>query len=664
MSSVEILNPGMISTVQDWPGRLGYWGIGVPPSGAMDDLSLRLANTSVGNEEGAAGIECTKGGLELHANDPVTVCVTGAPLKPVVVSAGRMRAVAMWKPIELQAGDQLMLPVLGEIGMRVYVALSGGIDVDEYLGSAATFTLGKFGGHEGRNLRAGDILELGTPSGRKPRRLLHSEQPAIGKTWHLAVTEGPHGAPEFFTRAAMDELLSTAYTVNFNSDRTGVRLDGPKPQWARPDGGEAGLHPSNLHDNAYSVGALDFTGDTPILLGPDGPSLGGFVCPVTVVSADRWKLGQLAPGDTVRFVAISAASAPKVSSLGPERAANIPFVIGDGGDRDDGVLARSYTADGKTAVTYRRGGDDNILVEYGAMELDLALRARAHALYQHLLEHPIPGQQDLTPGIRSLQIKLDPLHANQQRALQALMEAEQALPAAEDLVVPSRTVRLPLSWDDPATREAIERYMYGVRDDAPWCPWNIEFIRRMNGLDTVDEVYQTVFDASYLVLGLGDVYLGAPVATPLDPRHRLVTTKYNPARTWTAENSVGIGGAYLCIYGMEGPGGYQFVGRTTQVWNHRHPEPCPGFDADHPWLLRFFDRISWFPVSAEELADRRADIAAGKGSFDIEDGTFSLAEHERFCADNAESIAAARERMRIARAAEFSRWEASGELSA
>ena len=84
--------------------------------------------------------------------------------------------------------------------------------------------------------------------------------------------------------------------MHFNSDRTGVRLDGPKPQWARTDGGEAGLHPSNIHDNAYCVGALDFTGDTPILLGPDGPSLGGFVCPVTVVGGDRWKLGQMAPG--------------------------------------------------------------------------------------------------------------------------------------------------------------------------------------------------------------------------------------------------------------------------------------------------------------------------------------------------------------------------------
>ena len=109
------------------------------------------------------------------------------------------------------------------------------------------------------------------------------------------------------------------------------------------------------------------------------------------------------------------------------------------------------------------------------------------------------------------------------------------------------------------------------------------------------------------MLGLGDVYLGAPVATPVDPRHRLVTTKYNPARTWTAENSVGIGGAYLCIYGMEGPGGYQFVGRTTQVWNRFRRA---GLFAEQPWALRFFDQIEWYPVSAEELLDLRAETEA------------------------------------------------------
>src|SRR5258706_1737866 len=122
--------------------------------------------------------------------------------------------------------------------------------------------------------------------------------------------------------------------------------------------------------------------------------------------------------------------------------------------------------------------------------------------------------------------------------------------------VPSRIVHLPLAGDDSQTRLAVQKYMQSVRRGAPLCTSHIEFIRRINGLAGIDDVKSIVFDASYLVLGLRDVYLGAPVATPVDPRHRLVTTKYNPARTWTPENAVGIGGAHLCSYVMDGPGRY------------------------------------------------------------------------------------------------------------
>jgi urea carboxylase len=202
--------------------------------------------------------------------------------------------------------------------------------------------------------------------------------------------------------------------------------------------------------------------------------------------------------------------------------------------------------------------------------------------------------------------------------------------------------------------------MAGVRDDAPWCPWNIEFIRRVNGLSSVDDVYRTVFDAEYLVLGLGDVYLGAPVATPLDPRHRLVTTKYNPARTWTAENSVGIGGSYLCIYGMEGPGGYQFVGRTVQVWSGWQQRGS--FEPGSPWLLRFFDRISWYPVSADELLEMRETSRAGELELDIRHGEFALAGYQRFLADNAEDIASFRAKQTAAFDAERRAWAAAGEF--
>ncbi|MBM4484481.1 5-oxoprolinase/urea amidolyase family protein [Rhodococcus hoagii] len=653
-----VLRPGMGTTVQDYPGRTGYWQIGVPPSGPMDDLSFRLGNVAVGNAEGAAGFEAVMAGPALRFDEPTHVCVTGAPTTVTVDGA----VVPQWRPVRVPAGGVLDVGAVSGPGLRVYVLIAGGIEVPEFLGSASTFTLGRFGGLDGRTLREGDVLALGDTPTSAPTAVPAGSVPALSQRWELAVTEGPHGAPEFFTRADIDALYRTDYEVHFNSDRTGVRLSGPRPDWARPDGGEAGLHPSNIHDNAYSIGALDFTGDTPILLGPDGPSLGGFVCPVTVVAADRWKLGQLAPGNTVRFVPVRADRAASRRDLGLGRRAGLPAVLSAGGDGDDGVLARR---DGDTAVTYRRSGDDNVLVEYGDMTLDLALRARVHALHQRLETERPAGLLDLTPGIRSLQVRVDPDVLPVPRLLGLLAEAEDQLPAANELVVPSRTVRMPLSWDDPATREAIARYMHGVRADAPWCPWNIEFIRRMNGLDSVNDVFDTVFGADYLVLGLGDVYLGAPVATPLDPRHRLVTTKYNPARTWTPENAVGIGGAYLCIYGMEGPGGYQFVGRTTQVWNHRHPQSSGPFEDGTPWLLRFFDRISWYPVEPDELLDLRADLAAGRGvgGIEIADGRFSLAEHEQFLTDNADSIAAFRASQAVAFADERRRWADAGEFA-
>ncbi|MFG2795005.1 urea carboxylase [Streptomyces sp. NPDC048419] len=649
---IEVIRAGTQTTVQDWPGRTGYWHVGVPPCGPMDDLSFRLGNRALGNPEGAAGLECTLLGPELRFTAPTWVCVTGASTDITVDGT----PVPQWEPVLVPAGGLLVVPAPPGPGLRSYLLIAGGLQTPDFLGSAATFTLGGFGGHGGRALRTGDVLHggtdrLGVDGGPVPEE----ERPPFTSDWELPAVEGPHAAPEFFTPQDIKKFYAADWSVHFNSARTGVRLVGPKPDWARPDGGEAGLHPSNIHDTPYTVGAVDYTGDMPVLLGPDGPSLGGFVCPATVVTGQRWKLGQLRPGDRVRFVPVTgedAAALRRTPAAAPR--ASRPLVA------DGGVLATLPATAERPCVTYRRSGDDNLLVEYGPMQLDLALRMRVHALAERLAQRRPQGVIDLTPGVRSLQVHVDPDALPLPELLALVREIERALPATDHLAVPSRTVHLPLSWDDPATREAIQRYMTGVRDDAPWCPWNIEFIRRINGLASVEDVYRTVFDAEYLVLGLGDVYLGAPVATPLDPRHRLITTKYNPARTWTAENSVGIGGAYLCVYGMEGPGGYQFVGRTVQMWSgwqQRGP-----FEPGAPWLLRFFDRIRWYPVSTQELLEMRADMAAGRFALKIEEGEFVLADHLRFLDQHAGSIAEFRTVQAAAFAAERKAWEEAGEF--
>lgn len=650
--SVDVLDGGAMTTVQDYPGRQGYWAVGVPPSGPMDEASFRLANRLVGNPEGAPALEITLAGPTLRFNCAATIALTGARIQTDL---------PMDRPVQVEAGTIVKLKRVADTGCRAYLAITGGLEAWDYLGSRSTFTLGGFGGPAGRALRAGDVLHLAHPEAPRPldRQLAAPHWP---HQWTLRVLYGPHGAPDFFTPEDMEMFFSTHWKVHYNSNPTGIRLIGPRPRWARPDGGEAGLHPSNIHDNAYAVGAVDFTGDMPIILGPDGPSLGGFVCPAVVIRADRWIMGQLRPGDTVRFVAVSLEQAeqaeaelesciaqglyPPVPSPPPPQKV-VPLTAC--------IIHRRESVGRIPEVTYRPAGDKYLLVEYGPIVLDFDLRVRVHALMQWLEARALPGVIDLTPGIRSLQIHYDNRVLPRRKLLELLEQAEPELGDLEDFTVESRIVHLPLSWDDPATRLAIEKYMQSVRPDAPWCPSNIEFIRRINGLDSEEDVKRIVFEASYLVLGLGDVYLGAPVATPLDPRHRLVTTKYNPARTWTAENSVGIGGAYLCIYGMEGPGGYQFVGRTLQVWNTFRQ--TDDFIEGKPWLLRFFDQIRFYPVSAEELLRLRRDFPLGRHKLRIEPAPFRLRDYHQFLREQAASIEAFRVRQRQAFAEERERWK-------
>ena len=678
---VEVLRGGDMTTVQDWPGRRGLWEVGVPPSGPMDDLSFRLGNRALGNDEGAPGLECTLAGPRLRFSHAATVCVTGAPA--VVTLDGR--PVRQWEPVAVPAGSVLDVGAPDHAGLRTYVLLRGGLDVPAYLGSAATFTLGGFGGYAGRALATGDVLvpadERRPDERRAEGRMVRPDldvpgtvpvelRPRFTRTWRLAVQEGPHPAPDFLTREDMATLLGATWHVQAHANRTGVRLSGPRLSWARPDGGEAGLHPSNVHDTPYSVGALNISGDTPILLGPDGPSLGGFACPVTVVRGHRWKLGQIRPGDTVRLDPVPTRTAELLRTDDRLRgAASLPPGLVTGSDGDDGVLAvvpgDANDVVGRPRVRYLRGGDDHVLVEYGPPVLDLGLRVRVHALAEALrarVRDGLSGIVDVTPGVRSLHVHVDPGALAVRTLVGVLVEVEHTLPHTDDLVVPSRRVHLPLSFDDPVVRAAVERYVAGVRPHAPWLPSNAEFVRRVNGLDTVDDVLATMTAAEYLVLGLGDVYLGAPLAVPLDPRHRLQTTKYNPARTWTAEGTVGLGGQYLCVYGMDSPGGYQIVGRTVPVWSTyaQHGSFEPGV----PWLLRCFDRIVWHPVTPDELSRWRAELAAGRRVLEIEDGWFSAREHRERLAADAEQVAHVTARRAASFAAERDRWALAGELDA
>ncbi|MCY3839924.1 MAG: urea carboxylase [Gammaproteobacteria bacterium] len=655
-ATLEVVDAGAHTTVQAYPGRRGYWSVGVPPSGPMDDLSFRLGNRLLGNAEGAAGLEITVHGPTLEFGIDADVFVAGA-CEVSMDRGGETTLLSPWRRIPVMAGDVLRLGRVMD-GVRAYLLIAGGLDVPDVMGSAATFTLGGIGGLNGRPLAAGDVLRIASSGSSSVADCVPAGSTRPAARHVLRVTMGPHCTEDFITPTGIREFLDAEWTVHYHSNRTGVRLVGPRPDWARADGGDAGLHPSNIHDNAYAFGTIDLTGDMPVILGPDGPSLGGFVCPATVIEADRWKLGQLAAGEKVRLCSVTEAEARCVGEVQNDAVAR-----GDTSALGQPVSPNHRLESAIVAevddIRVRRAAQDTLLVEFGPNVLDIALRLRVHALQARVVEARFDGILEMTPGVRSLLLRVDWRRfstADVVARLRPLLDAVLDVPESR---VESRIVHLPLSWDDPACLKAVDRYTRSVRADAPWCPDNIEFIRRINGLADRQAVKDIVFGADYLVMGLGDVYLGAPVATPIDPRHRLVTTKYNPARTWTAENSVGVGGSYLCIYGMEGPGGYQFVGRTLQVWNRQRR----GRAFNEHWLLRPFDRIRFYEVDARQLAEMREAFPRGALDIDIESGVFDHGVYEAFLDEHRAEIDAFTSQRTQAFARELDDWRTRGVMT-
>ena len=663
----EIVEPGTYTTVQDYPGRAGYWDIGVPPSGPMDDVAFRIGNRIVGNHDSAAGLEATLVGPTLTFHCDTVVALTGAACQAQLDGV----PVPFWEPIPIKAGQTLSTGKV-DSGCRTYIAVRNGIDVPDYLGSKSTFVLGKFGGHGGRTLRKGDVLSIcqphlaGCPTPApvaEPHPAEDGLIPDYPQQWEIKVLYGPHGAPDFFREDAIEEFFSADWQVHYNSNRLGIRLVGPKPSWTRTDGGEAGLHPSNVHDNEYAIGSINFTGDFPVILTKDGPSLGGFVCPVTIAKAELWKVGQLKPGDSIRFSPISFAQAKAMEEAQDASIENlgvIPRVNPEISDHSDAFTSATMLAekdaDGHVPrIVYRQAGDKYILIEYGDNVLDLALRMRVHALMENLKASPVEGILELSPGVRSLQIHYDSRRIDQTTLVETLLDREKSIGSVDEMVVTSRVLHLPMAFEDSATLDAVTRYQETIRSDAPWLPSNVEFIRRINGLQSTDQVRDIIFSASYLVLGLGDVYLGAPCAVPIDPRHRLMTSKYNPARTYTAEGTVGIGGVYMCIYGMDSPGGYQLVGRTLPIWN-KHLKNTQ-FHSGEPWLLKFFDQVRYYPVSEEKLTEMRDAFRHGHLQVEISEEPFSLAEHRQFLKNNEQEIADFNARRDVAFREEVARWQ-------
>ena len=304
---MEVIKPGLETCVQDYPGRIGYWNQGFPPSGPMDSWSFRLANLLVGNEAGVAALECQFMGPTLKFERDTVVAVCGADMQAKLDG----EPMAQWQSVAVKAG-QVLETSFSTVGARTYIAVAGGIATEPWLGSRSTFHQAGVGGMDGHALAPGQVVPVAEATGTPGKRVKEDRRPLFStdKTWQIEVVPGPND--DWIDEAGQQRFLSSDWKLSARSNRTGFRLDGPEwtfTEKAYNKAPEHGAEPSNIIDHGYPLGAINLGGQTPIILVNDGPSMGGFINPYTVPSAAFWKLAQAKPGDIFRFTAVTVEQA-------------------------------------------------------------------------------------------------------------------------------------------------------------------------------------------------------------------------------------------------------------------------------------------------------------------------------------------------------------------
>ena len=328
--ALKVLTPGLFTTVQDL-GRVGYQALGVPVSGALDAVALRLGNALVGNPPGTAALEILYRGPSLEvAADTVRVAVTGAGAG-LLIGGEPARQLAAWQSVTV-AGGAVLEVVVGPASGCAYLAVEGGIAVPSVLGSASTYVRAGLGGLGGRALRPGDLVPLALARASPRVELRLPEPPPAGKDQPIRIVLGPQ--QDYFSDDAVAALLGGEFRVSTSADRMGLRLDGPRVR-----------HRSgwDIVSDAIATGAIQVPGSgQPILLLADHQTTGGYPKIATLVSADLPLAGRRRPGDPVRFAAVDVAEAEQIARAAEQRIAALIAAFEPLADRTALDLATLY----------------------------------------------------------------------------------------------------------------------------------------------------------------------------------------------------------------------------------------------------------------------------------------------------------------------------------
>ncbi|KAL8709576.1 MAG: hypothetical protein Q9220_005668 [cf. Caloplaca sp. 1 TL-2023] len=642
-SAIDVLSGGAYTTVQDFPGR-PTMGRGFPHAGPMDPLAFRVANMLVANPPGMEGLEITLDGPELSFLGSAVVAVCGAPMDIKVDGAHS----PMWTRLHVKAGQRMKIGKTTGGGCRSYLAVYGGLpSVAEWFGSKATSPGVGVGGYQGRALVAGDLLQivkqipdlLNSPLSI-PERLL----PQYPNHWDLMTMAGPYD-DGFLLEEDIKMMYDTKWKVSHNAARGGIRLIGPKPKWARADGGEGGAHPSNVAEYGYPVGTLNWTGDDPCIFPVDCPDFGGFVSSTTIVKADYWRLGQMKAGDTMQYRPVSLEYALKMRRQLDGFLEKLQKACSDGQGFDH-IEPLDYSAlptsqdVGKAIVhlieanssqpktCYRQGGDDYLLVEYGDGRFNLNHRCRVTTLTKGLRESKdgisfSSGLINTVGCCNTLLIYYDGLKIPQKALVDHLLQLEAKLGDLSRAKVPSRIFKLPVLFGSPRETAAIKRYMETQRPYASYLPDNMDFVAKNNGL-AKQELKNMLLTANLIAVSVG-FFAALPLCLPVDPRQRICCPKMNPSRVFTPAGQVSWGGSCMALYNVESPGGYQLTGLTIPGVDILGSKP--GFSLDRPWLFEDFDQLTFHEVDEQEYERQLRLFESGRYEYVIEDTVFDMAVH-------------------------------------
>lgn len=661
--AIDVISAGAYTLIQDLPGRPTV-GKGIPHSGPMDPMAFQIANMLVGNPRGKEALEITLSGPELCFVSPAIVALCGAPMETSLDED----EFPMWTSIEVKAGATLRIGKTTGGGCRSYLAVYGGFpSVASYFGSKSTSPLVAIGGYQGRALAPGDLLHI---SDAVPEHFTSISLPThlrmnYRDDWEISAMVGPHDEG-YFAPHFIKSIYDTRWKVSHNASRSGIRLIGPVPKWARSDGGEGGAHPSNLIEYGYPLGALNWTGDDPCIFPVDCPNFGGFTSSTTVIRADWWKLGQIKAGNTVKLIRFGLEDALKkrkrnddfIDAVARAIEANDGFegieslqsnhVNFHEGDIGKAVIWEKEGDATTPRVRYRQGGDDHILVEYGNESFDLNHRCRVTALENTLKSNAVPHNiraniHNTVGCCTTLLIYYNGAKLPRSDLVTYLQRVESQLGNLRFDKVPTRVFKLPISFESKLQDEATQRYMTNQRPHAPYLPDNLAFVAKNNAF-TPQELKNIYLNGQFMAVVVG-FFCGNTVSLPVDPRQRISAPKMNPSRVFTPEGTVGWAGSCMSIYPVDSPGGYQMTGRTVPCWDYYSYKP--GFD-ERPWIFRDFDILTFYQVSEQELDRLLGKFRAGKYQWECDEVEFDMAEHNRLLEQTVEEVKGIRAKQAVA----------------